>query len=413
MNLPLDLEYYPKISEEILKKNAEIITKNMEKWSKPFFMDVYSYSDLDEFRKVAAPFLNDQNLENLIILGTGGSIQTALTLSKLFKKKFYPIVSSRPEELVNVLSDCPPEKSLVIPISRGGKTLDVNSTLTLFRDYPMLALSSQGPMYEYLKKQDIPILPVPDLSGRFAASICSVGLIPSLIAGVNVDEFLNSLAESYSVFKDLHDTEENLALHYASLLKMLYNKGYTNIFNMPYSVYLEGAAGLFVQEISESSGKKEQGLLGTYQPAPLCQHSVLELLLGGKKGHTSPFIWTTLNEPQDIEINSTEFGLVNQTALNIIKNQADATFQALIGQNIPVSKIELYNISEESYASLIAFIQSTVYYFCMLLDVNWANNPLVVTGKEICNEAIKEGKTRSQRKQDREELAEKKYTNFL
>lgn len=407
MTLLLDLEYYPKLPDAVVQDAVKEIKENMKNWAHPFFMDVYGYADLDKFREIIKPFVDRENLKHLIILGTGGSIQTMKALEGLTKLEFHPITSSRPRELVHVLNACSPEESLVIPISRGGKTLDVNSTIHVFKDYPKMALSSKGPMYEYVKSLDIPILPVPDLSGRFAASICSVALVPAMISGIDVELFLENLATGYSEFKDLHDFEKNYALQYATYLYSLYNDGYRNIFSMPYSSYLMGTAGLFVQEISESSGKNHKGLLGTKQTAPLCQHSVLELLLGGSKGHTSPLLWTVSNEPDDIPINNPEFGLENQTALNIINHQADATFQALLGQKIPAAKLNLKNISVPSLAHAIAFVQSTIYYFCMLLNVNWESNPLVNVGKKICNEAIAANKNPEQRRSERVEVAKK------
>lgn len=412
MSLLLNLEYYPKLPDSILQDAVTKIKANMKNWADPFFMDVYAHADLRKFEEVIKPFVEKGNLKHLILLGTGGSIQTMKALEGILKLNFHPITSSRPREIVKVLKDCPPEESLVIPISRGGKTLDVNSTIHVFKDYPKMALSSKGPMYEYVKTLEIPILPVPDLSGRFAASVCSVALIPAMISGVDIHKFLENLASAYSEFKDLHDFQNNYALQYATYLYGLYDNGYRNIFSMPYSSYLMGSAGLFVQEISESSGKNHKGLLGTKQAAPLCQHSVLELLLGGSKGHTSPLLWTTDSEPDDIPINNPEFGLENQNALNIINHQADATFQALLGQEIPSAKVSLQNISVESLAHTIAFVQSTVYYFCMLLNVNWESNPLVNVGKKICNEAIADNKNSSQRKADRIEVSKKHLDNL-
>ncbi len=404
----LELEFYPKISPADLTKFAALIKENKSHWGAPFFMDVHSHVDLDKLHEICDPILEDPP-NNLIILGTGGSIQTMMALEGLTQCNFIPVVSSRPRELAAILQICDPVESLVIPISRGGKTLDVNSTLDVFSEYPILALSSQGPMYSYVQKKKVPILPVPDLSGRYAASVTNVALVPAYIAGIDINTFLKSLNESYTKYKNLNDLDNNLALQFASYLYKLYEKSYRNCFIMPYSSYLEGAAGLFVQEISESSGKDQKGILGTKQEAPLCQHSVLELLLGGSRGHTIPFLWTTRSEPEDIKIKNPDFSLKNQTALQIINHQADATFQALITQGLPSAMLSLKEISIQNIAHLIAFIQSAVYYFCLLLDVNWENNPSVNKGKSICNTAIQSLQTREERKKQREKIALEKF----
>jgi len=257
--IPIELEYYPKLTQELLKNAVDKINENKFNWDDPFFMDVYGYSDLAHFKEICIPYLEDPNLKNLIILGTGGSYQTMKALSLFAKKSIHFLSSSRPHELSEVLFRTLPANSLVIPISRGGKTIDVNSILPLFKEYKILALSSQGPMNDMVKKFNATILPVPDLSGRFAASICSVMLVPALISGINVEQVQKGLEDGYALFKNLDESNFNLnsALQYAVFVYHLYKKGYRNIFSMPYSQWLEGLTGLLVQEISESMHRSQ------------------------------------------------------------------------------------------------------------------------------------------------------------
>ncbi len=400
-------ENYPIISEDNLNNCLEIIEKNKDKWDKPFFKDTESYLNFKEIEKVAGQFKSDK-VENIIILGTGGSIQTILALKHLSKKKVFPIPSSRAVELSDCLNKTNPSNSIVIPISRGGETLDVNSTIGIFlkRGYKFLGLSSQGTMYKMLKEMNCPILDVPDLSGRFAGSNTNVGIVPAYIAGVDVRKFLKGLNHGYNEFLKI---DNNSAITFASFLYLLYKKGYRVVFSMPYSKNLEGSIGLIVQEISESTGKDEKGLMGAFQPAPLCQHSVLEFLLGGSKGIVIPIIWTINNEQPDIILESSIDFINGQTAQTIVNYQADATFQALIEQGVPSAKISIDNPLEENIGILISFIQSSVYFLCLLLDVNWANNPKVVIGKKICNEALITKLSPEERLNKRREIAKQKF----
>jgi len=342
-------------------------------------------------------------IKNVIVLGTGGSVQTLLALKHLSKKKLYPITSSRAVELKKCLDETTPEDSIVIPISRGGETLDVNSTIGIFskNNYNFIGLSSKGTMYHMLEKIGCPILEVPDLTGRFAGSISNVGILPAFLLGIKVNDFLTGLNTGYIKFMNFND---NPALNFSVFLYNLYKKGFKVVFSMPYSLNLEGSVGLFVQEISESTGKEEKGLIGTYQSAPLCQHSVLEYLLGGTKGAVIPVLWTLRNEAPDLILESS-IGYVNkQTAQTIVNYQADATFQAILEQKVPSAKITIERPDEYNIGNLIAFIQSTVYYLCLLLDVNWSDNPKVITGKEIGHKALKNKSSPEQRKNTRERL---------
>ena len=152
---------------------------------------------------------------------------------------------------------------------------------------------------------------------------------------------------------------------------------------MPYSLNLEGSVGLFVQGISESTGKEEKGMIGTFQAAPLCQHSVLEYLLGGTKGVVIPILWTLESEDSDLILDSSIDFVHKQSAQTIVNYQADATFQALLEQGVPTAKINIKHPDEYNMGYLISFILSSVYYLCVLLDVNWATNPKVIIGKVI------------------------------
>jgi glucose-6-phosphate isomerase len=411
MDFGLEYEYYPKVSKRMLTDANKVIGLHQEKWEKPFFTDTKSFINLEEIRKISKDYIKD-NIKNVIVLGTGGSIQTLLALKHLATKKIIPITNSRAMELKSCLETTTPQDSIVIPISRGGETLDINSTIGIFlkRGYPFIGLSSKGTMYQLLKDAKVPILDVPDLSGRFVGSISNVGIVPAFIAGIDINDFLFGLEEGYKSFMDL---KESLAYHFAVFLYSLYKLGYKIVFSMPYSLNLEGSVGLFVQELSESTGKNEKGLMGAFQSAPLCQHSVLEFLLGGTKGIVVPILWNVNNELRDVTLPSSIEYIDEQSAQTIINYQVDATFQALIEQRVPSAKISVENVKAHNIGNLIAFIQACIYYLCLLLDVNWANNPKVVIGKEICNDALMNRLSAEKRKKNRIKIAENAFKDFF
>ncbi len=411
MSLGIKCEYYPRITREILENRLKMVRENKKKWDDPFFNDTKTYLNLEQIKQVSNQFINDK-LKNIIVLGTGGSIQTLLALEHLSQKRIYPITNSRAVELEKCLDETNAEDSVVIPISRGGETLDINSTIGIFvkNGYKFLGLSSKGTMNEILKKLGCPILDVPDLSGRFAGSISNVGIVPAYLSGIKIEDFLSGLEQGYKVFMNF---DINPAFEFAIFLFELYKKGYKVVFSMPYSRNLEGGVGLFVQEISESTGKEGKGLMGSYQSAPICQHSVLEYLLGGTKGAVIPILWTVKNDNPDLTLESSIEYVNGQTAQTIINFQADATIQALLEQGVPSAKISINNPKETNIGQLISFIQSTVYYLCLLLDVNWASNPKVVIGKKICNEALKNKASIEQRIREREKVAESCFRDFF
>jgi hypothetical protein len=62
---------------------------------------------------------------------------------------------------------------------------------------------------------------------------------------------------------------------------------------------------------------------------------------------------------------------------------------------------------------LTAFILSSVYYLCLLIDVNWANNPKVIIGKEICNLFLKDNINSENREKKRRNIALEKFKDFF
>ena len=408
----LKLESYPSLNDDLLQESINKIKENKSKWDKPFFFDTKSYLDIDQINRTIEPFLSEE-IKNIIVLGTGGSIQTLLALKHLSKKRIYPITNSRVVELKRCLAETTPKDSIVIPISRGGETLDVNSTIGTFRNrgYKFLGLSSTGTMNEILHEINCTILEVPDLSGRYAGSVTNVAVVPACIAGIKIEQFLKGLEMGYKNFSSLDNN--NRALEFSTYIYNLYKRNYKMIFSMPYSKNLEGSTGLWVQGISESTGKNERGLIGTYQEAPICQHSVLEYLLGGTKSIVIPILWTVEDEMLNLDLRSSIDYVNGKSAQTIINYQADATFQALIQQGVPSAKISIKDPSEESMGILIAFILSSVYYLCLLIDVNWANNPKVIIGKQICNKALKDNINTENREKLRKNLAREMFKNFF
>ncbi|MHA1700520.1 MAG: hypothetical protein ACTSWN_16905 [Promethearchaeota archaeon] len=405
----IKIEFYPDVYVSTQQNMEKEIEQNIPHWNKPFFMEPRKHFNKQEIEDTCKSFI-EKGIEHIIVIGTGGSIQTMKALIPFASRNVHTVTSSRPRELKKVLS-IPgiKSKSVVIPISRGGKTLDVNSTLYLFEGWNMIGLSSRGPMNEILKKFNCPILDVPDLSGRFAASCTNVALLPAFAAGIDIDSFVSGLEFGYSICGLNYDVQDNIAKQFAIYLKLLFDRGYRNIFNMPYFSWLTGSVGLFVQEVSESTGKDNKGMLCTAQEAPLCQHSVLEFLLGGTKGHTLPIIWTIENILEDLDLRSKIPHVQGKTAGQTVNYQANATFEALLTKSVPSAMIVLSEPTVKNIGMLIAFIQSTVYYLCMLFDVNWESNPNVLIGKQICNEAMNENKSWDEMRETRKKIAKEKF----
>ena len=133
MKSNVKVENYPSLTNDTLTQYLEVINENKSHWESPFFTDTKSHINFFKMDE-ALKELGIEQLKNIIVLGTGGSIQTLLALKHLANKKIFPITSSRSVELAKCLEETSISNSLVIPISRGGETLDVNSTIGIFTE---------------------------------------------------------------------------------------------------------------------------------------------------------------------------------------------------------------------------------------------------------------------------------------
>ena len=94
MTQNLKIEYYPRLENDQIVNGIQLINKNKDSWDEPFFADVKTHVDL-EVTKEALIKYNLSDINNIIVLGTGGSIQTLSSLKHLSKKKIYENVLRR------------------------------------------------------------------------------------------------------------------------------------------------------------------------------------------------------------------------------------------------------------------------------------------------------------------------------
>ncbi len=85
MNPYFGFEYYPKINTKVIERHEQFIISNRDKWESPFFTDTTSYLNLAKIEDAAKEYA-DEKIKNIIVLGTGGSVQTLLALKHLAKK---------------------------------------------------------------------------------------------------------------------------------------------------------------------------------------------------------------------------------------------------------------------------------------------------------------------------------------
>ena len=85
MKFNLKLENYPHLRIDTVNKYLNIIHENKNHWKEPFFTDTQTHIDFNEMAQALEEIKIDQ-LENIIVLGTGGAIQILLALKDIGKQ---------------------------------------------------------------------------------------------------------------------------------------------------------------------------------------------------------------------------------------------------------------------------------------------------------------------------------------
>jgi glucose-6-phosphate isomerase len=227
-----------------------------------------------------------------------------------------------------------------------------------------------------------------DLCGRFSV-FSNVGLLPAMIAGIDVDaarrgarDVLDALAGEDDVFK----VPAVMGAAMNEYLTTKYGIG-INVM-MPYDTRLDSFSRWYQQLWAESLGKNGKGTTPLRALGPADQHSQLQLFLDGPgdKFHTMIVVDTAGKGPKI----PAEFGdlkglryLVGRTVGDIVAAQAYATIQSLIECGRPVREIRIPELNERTIGSLMMSFMIETVLTAGLNGVDAFNQPAVEESKRL------------------------------
>jgi len=354
----------------------------------------------------------DESIENIVVLGIGGSSLGAKAIYEFLKpvkaptRKLFFFESTDPLNIMDLLSKIDFKKSHFLVISKSGTTVE---TISIFKylyaqnqdasKYTFITDSSSS-LDKFAQEIGSELFYLPaEVGGRFSV-LSVVGLLPLALCGVDITALLkgaNRIKESFFNDGYLKEALLNKAIFYAK-----YHTTYNINCVFAYSETLQYFSEWYVQLWGESLGKKQRhsafhvgvtpiGLIG-----PKDQHSFLQLIMEGTRDKSVTFI--KIEDFQD-ELSIPDITLPHLESLDVLNGipfhdlitmQSDSVIEALQLQgDIPLDEIIIERVDEASIGQLIYYYELLTSLVGQLIDINTYNQPGVESGKIILKEKLK------------------------
>jgi glucose-6-phosphate isomerase len=352
-----------------------------------------------------------KDVDSIAIIGIGGSSLGAKAIYEFIKpikkpkRKLYFFESTDPNNITTLLSKINLEKTHFLVISKSGTTVETFSIykyLFSLQNNPKaytFITDPKSPLEQYAKSINAKVLHLPsNVGGRFSV-LSNVGLVPLLLAGIDIQKLLDGAQSIKKSFFDagyMKDTLLKKASYYAK------NHAQYNINCIfAYSESLKYFCEWYVQLWGESLGKHQRhsafhvGLTPIGLIGPKDQHSFLQLIMQGTRNKSVTFIkledfQDTISIP-DIHLEHLESldTLNNLSFSELINMQCDSVMEALDAQgDIPIDSIIIPKVDEYHIGTLIYYYELLTSLVGELIDVNTYNQPGVEDGKVILKEKL-------------------------
>lgn len=385
------------ICKSKIDKNFEYIKNQVEE------LDIFKvvYEDTKEIEAIATKF---EKYKDILIFATGGSSLGGKTLSNYASS----ILKNRPRihyvenvdsrSFLTKVGLCDPKNTGIIVISKSGKTTE---TLMLFLtilelwaefDYKNDAAvitedSSNNDLRCLAIEKGIPIIDHgKNIGGRFSV-FSVVGLLPALIAGLDIKKFLDGARKVLNTVKMETCYEKCEVFKEATNQYKSFKKGIDQHVLLLYSDHLSDLGSWFCQLVAESLGKSQNfGITPLSFIGTVDQHSMLQLFLDGPRNK----YYSMVTQKENISTSSVKpsitspvINTLNGHKINdlMVAHQL-ATAQSL-KQRGPLRLFEFDSIDAETFGHLMmTFVLETVI-IAKLAGVDPFNQPGVEETKKF------------------------------
>ncbi len=369
---------------------------------------------LTRCREVAERIPRD--VSDVLLLGIGGSSLGARALYEALadpagprrgERRLWFADNSDPWRPLAWLSRAlDPERTVVLAVSKSGKTLETAALLQVVRRWQRAHLPEEearrrlllvtdphgGPLRRIAREEGVTALDVPPaVGGRFSV-LGAVGLLPAVLAGHDAEGLLRGAAE---MREDCTRTklEENPAALLAAL-HVLHARLFGRRIHvlMPYADALRAFSAWWVQLWAESLGKwrdregrwRREGFTPLAAVGATDQHSLLQLLVEGPPDKLLTFV-RVLKPAEDADVPGTPPlpHLGGKTLGELLQVQWRATALALAEAGTPSLTIALDRLDAPHVGALFFLHEAATAIAGGLLGIDPFDQPGVERGKRL------------------------------
>jgi glucose-6-phosphate isomerase len=359
----------------------------------------------------------DDRIDTLVVLGIGGSalgaraIQQALTGSPDHAGRRVIIVDNvDPTMLDSLVRTLDLERTAVNVISKSGGTVETMSQFMIFTGLLSEKLGKEalrsriicttdpeaGLLRRIAKEEGFSTLDIPPAIGGRYSVLTPVGLFPSAVMGVDIEEMLAGAEGLEKSFRDL-TWRENPAYLYGFLMyvsDVLYRRNVSVL--MPYASRLYNLSLWYMQLWAESLGKKKEtkkGHAAGVGQTPVAavgatdQHSLLQLFAEGPPDKVITFI-AVENFGVDVTIPDVypdlePIGYLGGKGIGtLLDAERRATEAALAFSGRPSMTLTIPSITAKSMGELFYFFEAATAFAGHLYGIDPFDQPGVEEGKQ-------------------------------
>ena len=346
-------------------------------------------------------FSKDKNL--FLIFGTGGSNLGSKALINILQGKeknkilFYDNID--PINFKSSIEKIDFRKAGCIIISKSGETpetlsqfaaliqfFDEKNQLEFFlKNCLVITENKNSSLREISNRYNCAILDHEiEIGGRFSV-FSNVGMIPAIIAGIDVKKIHNGIKDILiKVKNDSFDQHLKLAILLTSNMNP---NTINNTVLMTYSDALFYFGKWYMQLWAESIGKNGKGITPLHAVGTTDQHSQLQLYLGGPKDKFFSFITTNHSKlglkihKKTLKSNKNSSYLAGKFMGDLMQAEHQATMDTFKQNGIVFREINIPKIDEFSLGQLMTLSMLETIATCYFLGVNPFDQPAVEQSK--------------------------------
>lgn len=361
--------------------------------------------------KEMAMLAKSHGIKTVVWIGIGGSGLGPRVIQEVFETvdgmEFLVVDTIDPAVLLQYVHILDWKKTLLVPVSKSGNTLETMSAFALFFDRlrkqklriarHVVAITDpeKSHLRDFCLEHELPMLPLPtDVGGRYSI-FTPVGLFALALLDGDVNAFVRGAKEMDTRCQKAKLDDNPAALLAAVQFLLDTKRDYPARVIMPYSTRLQSLARWNQQLIAESLGKTE-----SKNPIPVAaigtqdQHSLLQQWMAGPRKAWHIFIREADKPRLSVPALIAGAGfphLAGRSFSDLLDACYDGTTRALTSVKRPHVSITLEKLDEFHLGQLFFLLLAEVVFLGKLYRIDPYGQPAVEIGKKITNDILSRG----------------------